>query len=175
MPTKVQVTGGVLEVEAIMGPGQPGHDLPIPGGPPLPGQLPSSDLHPWVPGHLPDAPPGVFPPITPSHPIQPAPPGVPPGCIWPPVAHPGHPLPPQPGHPDQGLPPAPGRPAQPLPPSPGHPSGGPVPTPPGSTLPAHTYWLICGIPGVGWRYVAIDPSLVVGMPLPPHAEPKPVG
>jgi hypothetical protein len=31
---------------------------------------------------------------------------------------------------------------------------------------------VCGIPGVGWRYVAVDPSLSVGYPLPPTPEPK---
>jgi hypothetical protein len=160
MATKVQVTGGVLEVEAIIGGERPDAGLPIAPG--MPGQLPSSDLHPWVPGHLP-APPPTFPPLTPSHPIQPAPPSVPPGTIWPPVGHPGHPLPPVPGHPDAGLPPVPGRPDAGLPPVPG------TPTPP---IESKTYWLICGIPGVGWRYVSIDPSLVVGTPLPPTAAPK---
>jgi hypothetical protein len=29
------------------------------------------------------------------------------------------------------------------------------------------YWVVCGIPGVGWRYVCVDPSLQPGMPLPP--------
>jgi hypothetical protein len=149
MATKVQVTGGVLEVEAIIGGERPDAGLPIP--PALPGQLPSSDLHPWVPGHLP-APPPTFPPLTPSHPIQPAPPGTPPGAIWPPVGHPSHPLPPVPGHPDQGLPPVAG-----------------TPTPP---IESKTYWLVCGIPGVGWRYVSIDPSLTVGTPLPPAPVPK---
>jgi hypothetical protein len=26
--------------------------------------------------------------------------------------------------------------------------------------------VVCGIPGVGWRYVCVDPSLQPGMPLP---------
>jgi hypothetical protein len=162
MATKVQVTGGVLEVEAIMGPTHPDAGLPI--KPVRPGHdLPSSDEHPWVPGHLPDpGPPGVFPPLTPSHPIQPAPPGVPPGCIWPPVGHPSHPLPGSPGHPSTG----------PVPPGTVTP---PIATPPpvaGTPLPPKTYWLIAGIPGVGWRYVAIDPSLVVGGGPAPTPAPK---
>jgi hypothetical protein len=172
MATKVQVTGGILEVEAIMGPTQPDAGLPI--TPARPGQLPSSDLHPWVPGHLPEpGPPGVFPPLTPSHPIQPAPPGTPPGAIWPPVGHPSHPIAGTPGHPSQGLPTPPSGTLPTRPPvAPGHdlpPGQGGVVTPP---IASKTYWLIAGVPGVGWRYVAIDPSLVVGMPLPPAAAPK---
>jgi hypothetical protein len=27
-------------------------------------------------------------------------------------------------------------------------------------------------PALGWNFVAVDPSLSVGHPLPPHAEPK---
>jgi len=41
-----------------------------------------------------------------------------------------------------------------------------------NTLPSQTFWVVAGIPGVGWRYIAVDPSLVVGHPLPPHAEPR---
>jgi hypothetical protein len=153
---KVQVTGGVLEVEAILGASPPDTGLPAP--PPIAGQLPSSDLHPWVPGHLP-APPPTFPPLTPSHPIQPAPPGTPPGAIWPPVGSPSHPIAGTPPAPDQGLPPpVPGAPAHPI-----------APAPP---VESKTYWLVCGIPGVGWRYVSIDPSLVAGQPLPPAPAPK---
>jgi hypothetical protein len=110
--------------------GHPGHELP--GAPAIPGH------------ELPSPPPGVWPPLSPSQPIQPAPPGTPPGTIWP-----------SPGHPSQGLPGAP--------PSPGHPDQG---------LPSKTYWLVVGIPGIGWRYVAIDPSLSAGHPLPPTAEPR---
>ncbi|HTB46477.1 MAG TPA: hypothetical protein VK741_22845 [Acetobacteraceae bacterium] len=132
----------------------PDQGLPGLGLPPIGGERP---------GHgLPRPPPGVFPPLTPSHPIQPAPPGTPPGTIWPPIYGGGHPdqgLPPTggaPPAPDQGLPPAGGRPVRPD-------QGLPKP---------QTYWLVAGIPGVGWRYVAVDPSLVVGLPIPPHPEPK---
>jgi hypothetical protein len=112
---------------------------------------------------LPVPPPGVWPPVTPSHPIQPAPPGVPPGAIWPPVGYPSHGLPGSPGHPSTGLPPAPGRPATGLPPDPAHPDQG---------LPAKTFWVVAGIPGVGWRYIAVDPSLSVTPPVAPTPTPK---
>jgi hypothetical protein len=101
---------------------------------------------------LPTPPPGVWPPLTPSHPIQPAPPGTPPGSIWPPV---GGPVDPGYGvgveRPDQGLPPAPARPDQGLPGRPARPDQG-LPKP-------EVYWVVAGIPGVGWRYVCVDPSL----------------
>ena len=170
MPT-FRVTGGALTLDSA-GSNYPSNELP--GGGHIDNSLPPG--MPPIGSTLPEPPPGVWPPLTPSFPIQPAPPGTPPGSIWPPIhpVYPSHGLPPSPGHPDAGLPPAPARPGQPLPPSPGHPSGGPV-QPPGSTLPAKTWWVVVGIPGVGWRYAAIDPSLDAGMPLPPTAEPKPVG
>lgn len=117
---------------------------------------------PVIPGNLPSPPPSVWPPLTPSTPIQPAPPGTPPGTIWPSPGHPSAGLPVGPGHPDAGLPPSPGHPDA------GLPSGGR----PDQGLPSKTYWIVAGIPGVGWRYVAIDPSLSVGYPLPPTAEPR---
>lgn len=83
--------------------------------------------------------------------------------------------------PDQGLPVLPEIPDQGLPdpppgvwpgPSPSHPI---VPVPPGDETPPGTIWpspgtpehpiasqklwIIAGIPGVGWRYVCVDPSL----------------
>jgi hypothetical protein len=70
-------------------------------------------------------------------------------------------LPPAPAHPDQGLPP-----------DPAHPSGGPVPPDASTKPPSNTYWVVVGIPGIGWRYTAIDPSLTVGHPLPPTPQPK---
>jgi hypothetical protein len=122
------------------------------------------DLGHGVDNTLPPGPPGVFPPLSPSHPIQPAPPGTPPGTIWPPFwagPRPGHELPSVPGHPSQGLPV-----------SPGHPSTGPVPPDASTKPPSQTYWVVVGIPGIGWRYCAVDPSLSVGYPLPPSAAPK---
>jgi hypothetical protein len=148
----------------------PDHELP---GGEVPDQgLPGAPVYPDQ--GLPTPPPGVWPPLTPSHPIQPAPPGTPPGVIWPPVGappRPDHGLPPTggaPPRPDQGLPPtggAPPRPDQGLPPPPAHPDQG---------LPSKTYWVVCGIPGVGWRYVAVDPSLTVSPPIAPTPAPKPV-
>jgi hypothetical protein len=105
---------------------------------------------------------------------------VPPGTIWPPIGRPDRPgnalppspgrpdagLPPSPGRPDAGLPPSPGRPDAGLPPQPGHPGGGPVPPDASTKPPSTTFWIVAGIPGVGWRYVAVDPSLSVGYPLP---------
>jgi len=124
-------------------PGSPDNSLPGGGGYPdnsLPGSQPGID------NSLPMPPPGVWPPPVPAHPIVPAPPGTPPGQIWPPVG--------SSGRPDQGLPPSSGRPDQGLPPtgSPGAPSH-PIATPPS------TFWVVAGIPGYGWRYVAVDPSL----------------
>jgi hypothetical protein len=140
-----------------------GHpDQGLPGGPSdypdqgLPGDQPYPDQG------LPVPPPGVWPPPTVTHPIVPAP-GVPPGSIWPPVPPPVV-WPRPPGHPDQGLPPSPGTPDQGLPPAAGHPDQG-LPRP-------ETFWVVCGIPGVGWRYVAVDPSLRPDQGLPPTAQPK---
>lgn len=117
-------------------------------------------LPPGVPpigSTLPEPPPGIWPPISWLHPIQPLPPGdnTPPGTIWPPVR--------------------PTRPGNELPTPPATP-GTPLPTPPSGTLPVHPgsnrFWIVAGIPGVGWRYVCVDPSLSAGTPLPPAPEPK---
>lgn len=126
---------------------------------------------------LPPPPPGIWPPPTAGNPIVPIrPPTVgggpvlPPGMIWPPVwwhgDHAGHPLPPGgvAGHPP---PLAPVRPGQGLPKPPAG-SGGT----PGHDLPvrSETFVVLCGIPGIGWRYVVVNPSLTVGYPEVP--EPK---
>lgn len=121
---------------------------------------------------LPEPPPGIWPPPTISHPIQPADPDTPPGTIWPPVGHPSHPWRPVPGRPPapgQGLPTPPPVAGQPLPPvQPGAPSH---PIAPG--LPAK-FWIVAGIPGYGWKYVCVEPS--AGQPIqpvpPPVAQPK---
>lgn len=128
--------GGEDPVDPDYGLGEEGPDQGLPGG----GDLTKP---------LPKPPPGVWPPLTPSHPIQPAPPNVPPGAIWPPV-----------GGPDQGLPPAsPGAPDQ------GLPAGG-RPGAPDQGLPSRKFWVVAGIPGVGWRYVCVDPTLIVPAPAP---------
>jgi len=136
------------------------------------------DLGGNVDNSLPMPPPGVWPPLTPSHPIQPTPPGTPPGVIWPPIyggGHPSHPIAPgRPGHPDQGLPPVQGRPDQGLPGDQPHPDQGlpGQPARPDQGLPSNTFWVVCGIPGIGWRYICVDPSLTIGYPMPPGASPK---
>ena len=144
------------------GEGHPDNELPGMEGPTDPGYGMEEG---GIPGHLP-APPPTWPPLSASHPIQPAP-GVPPGTIWP---SPG-----RPARPDQGLP------------SGGHPSGQPVPggrpdqslpgqpARPDNTLPSGTFWVVAGIPGVGWRYICVDPSLSAGTPLPPEPTPAPKG
>jgi hypothetical protein len=105
-----------------------------------------------VPGHLPPPPPGVWPPPNGTLPIVPAPPDTPPGAIWPPLGNPpiwsGGVTPPV------------------------HPGGGPVPPEAGTKPPSEVFWVVVGIPGYGWRYTAVDPSLTAGYPLPPTAEPK---
>jgi hypothetical protein len=46
-------------------------------------------------------------------------------------------------------------------------------------LPVHDvkFWVVAGIPGHGWRYVCVDPSLRVDntLPTPPPTEPAPKG
>lgn len=128
----------------------PDHELPS-------GEHPSNELpgsQPGIDNELPMPPPGVWPPPVPSHPIVPAPPNTPPGAIWPPAtpARPDQGLPSGGGHPDQGLPPTSGG-------SPSHPISG-VPS---------KFWIVAGIPGYGWRYVCVDPSLRPdqGLPMPP--------
>ena len=180
----VKVSGGYLRVAAI-GRGHPDHELPGYGHPDQ--GLPEAPIDPGFGGgiasgpdggyDIPLPPPGTWPPPSSTLPIVPAPPGTPPGAIWPPIgrppswgggipANPARPdqgLPPDPAHPDQGLPPDPAYPSQGLPPSSGHPDQG---------LPSRVFWVVVGIPGVGWRYAAIDPSLQPGTPLPPTPEPK---
>jgi hypothetical protein len=150
---------------------QPGIDNSLPGGSggeidnSLPGDQPGID------NELPEPPPGIWPPPSLGNPIVPVYPDnslpVQPGTIWP---SPG-----RPNRPDQGLPP-----------SPGHPGGGPMPggERPDNALPGgqggeitnpiqpRTYWMLCYCPSLGWKYVAVDPSLRPGTPLPPTAQPK---
>jgi hypothetical protein len=116
-------------------PGAP--DQGLPGEPPYPDQ----GLPPYPDQGLPTPPPGIWPPLSPAHPIAPAPPGTPPGVIWPPIGQP-------PVYPDQGLPPgSPGEPTHPIQPTP------------------EVYWIIAGIPGVGWRYTTVVPGLQPSHPI----------
>jgi hypothetical protein len=93
-------------------------------------------------------------------------------------------LPPFQGRPDQGLPgdqpgidnTLPGsqpRPDQGLPGAqPGIDNTLPQPPPQISNPIYDTYWMLCYTPNHGWKYVAVDPSLTVGYPLP-DTEPTP--
>jgi hypothetical protein len=126
---------------------------------------------------LPPPPPGIWPPPVPAHPIVPIPPGgstPPPGTIWPSPGHPAHPIAGNPPRPDQGLPtpPAPGQPPRPdqgLPPT----GMDPHPSHPIAT---GTYWCLVYLPGFGWKYVVVDPSLTIDNALPgPQPTPTPHG
>lgn len=139
-----------------------------PGGPVDPGfgqggNRPDNSLPPGVPpigSTLPEPPPGIWPPPSFTRPIVPVGPDntlpVQPGTIWP---SPG-----RPNRPDNSLPGGGGRPDNSLPGG----QGGQI----DNSLPSQTFWVVAGIPGVGWRYIAVDPSLEVGNELPPHAEPR---
>jgi hypothetical protein len=166
--------GFFVEVEGPVDPGFGGGGLPPHPSHGLPGVPPGSTL--------PEPPPGIWPPPDFTRPIVPIGPDntlpVQPGTIWP---SPG-----RPARPDQGLPggghisgqPIPGQPARPDQGLPGQPAR------PDNSLPSGKFWVVAGIPGVGWRYVCVDPSLEVGggpMPggpsrpdqtLPPTPEPK---
>jgi len=151
---RVREGGGSIDNEL---PGdQPGIDNSLPGGLPPIGST------------LPEPPPGIWPPpsfgqpIVPTNPIAPPPPG----SIWPPPGRPPHvsggPVPPHvSGQPVPTPPPTAGTPP---------PTGGA--TPPSTKPPSGTFWVVAGIPGLGWRYVCVDPSLDAGMPLPPAPAPK---
>jgi hypothetical protein len=101
-----------------------------------------------VDNELPRPPPGVFPPPVPSHPIVIAPPGVPPGTIWPPI---------NPARPDNTLPGG---------------QGGQI----DNTLPgSQKFWVVVWIPGYGYKYVCVDPSLQInsGPAQPPASGNRP--
>lgn len=153
---------GFLHVEEGDGPVDPGFGGGIGAG------HPGNALPPGVPpigGTLPEPPPGIWPPISWVHPIQPLPPNspTPPGTIWPPPGHvSGQPVPGG-GHPSGQPVPGGGRPDNALP---GQPNS------PGNALPSSKFWIVAGIPGVGWRYVCVDPSLTIDAGLPPSAQPK---
>jgi hypothetical protein len=127
-------------------------DNTLPGqeGPVDPGY--GIDLGGGIDNSLPEPPPGIWPPPNFGRPIVPIGPDntlpVQPGTIWP----------------------SPGKPARPDNTLPTPPSG--QPPRPDHTLPSQKFWIVCGIPGIGWRYVCIDPSLSVGNALPPHSEPR---
>jgi hypothetical protein len=163
---RVHVMGGYLNVEGMSG-GYPGNELPGAEGPVDPGYGISAD-RPSNPIVLPPDPPGVWPGPRPSHPIVIAPPGTPPGVIWP---SPGRPV--DPGYGRPVAPPHPG--GGPMPGNPPRPDAG-LPGGQGGTidnaLPSQTFWMLAYCPSQGWMYISVDPSLTPGHPLPPHAQPK---
>jgi hypothetical protein len=157
--------GGYLNVEGMSG-GYP--DQGLPGDQPgIDNSLPG--MQPGIDNALPEPPPGIWPPPSLGNPIVPIGPDntlpVQPGTIWP---SPGGPVYPTTGPvrpPTGSTQPLPGggRPDNTLPSQPGVPD---------NTLPSQTYWMLCYSPSLGWRFIAVDPSLRPGMPLPPHAQPK---
>ena len=143
--TRVYVSGGYLNVSGASD-AEIDNELPGSGG------SIDNSLPPGVPpmgSTLPEPPPGIWPPPSWSRPIVPVHPDntlpVEPGTIWP--------TPGRPNRPDNSLPGG---------------GGGQI----DNGLPSQVYWMIAYCPSLGWRYVAVDPSLSAGMPLPPHAQPK---
>lgn len=104
------------------------------GGGPI---VPPNEIDNTLP--IPEPPPGVWPPPSVSHPIVPAPPGTPPGTIWP--------TPGRPPRPDNTLPGQPPR--------------------PDNTLPSSLHWMLCYSPNLGWKFVCVDPSLKPTHPIAP--------
>lgn len=165
----------------------PGFGGGLPAPPPGLWPPPNATL-PIVPAP-PDTPPGaIWPPI--GHPpswgggIPARPPVISGGPATPPgrPARPDAGLPTPPGaHPGGGPATPPGRPPSvgggPATPPGLHPGGGPV-TPPPTTKPIEPptkFWIVAGIPGVGWKYVCVDPSLQPGTkPIEPDEGTPPV-
>ena len=164
---RVHIMGGYLNVEGMSG-GYPGNELPG-DQPGIDNSLPG--MQPGVDNSLPKPPPGVWPPPVPTHPIVPVPPGstAPPGTIWPSPGHPAHPIAPGGAPPTATHPIAPGgsppRPDQTLPPTGMDPH-------PSHPIASGTYWCLVYLPGFGWKYVVIDPSLEINAE-PPAPQPVP--
>ena len=164
MPGTPVVIRGTAYLHGGSGGGGGEIDNTLPGG--------GGDGSPVDPSYgIPESPPGLWPPLFPSNPIVIAPPGTPPGVIWP-----------RPGggnRPDHTLPGGP-----PVRPDQGLPGGGGGGNRPDNTLPQQTYWMLCYTPNLGWKYVSVDPSLrpdhtlpggppnVPANPIAPGAEPK---
>ena len=161
---RVHIMGGYLNVEGMSG-GYPDNSLPG-DQPGIDNSLPG--MQPGIDNSLPIPPPplGVWPPPVPTHPIVIAPPGTPPGVIWPSPGVPSHPIAmPPPPRPDQGLPGSQPKPDQGLPSGPVHPS---------HPIASQTYWMLCYAPQFGWKYVTVDPSLRPDQGLPaPQPTPTP--
>jgi hypothetical protein len=148
-------SGGNVD-NSLPGHGHIDQDLPWGSG------RPDNSLPPGVPpigGTLPEPPPGTWPPPSFSRPIVPANP-IAPGAGHKPVDPAAPPVATQP--PMQGQLPS---------------AGGPPPGmiwPPIGHVPSQRFWVVAGIPGVGWRYICVDPSLTVdaGLPETPEVAPK---
>jgi hypothetical protein len=160
-------------------PGHPDQGLPDPEAPVDPGYG-VDDTHPDQ-GLPPEV--GVWPPIPgrPDHPIvlpppviTPKPPGGKPPVVWPPQIDNSLPEPPPgiwppPGAPDNSLPPTPGQ-LPVFPDSPGEPG---TIWPPLPVMPDEGNLLvIVWVPGVGYRWAVVDPTLKPDQGLPPTAQPK---
>lgn len=148
--------------------GHPDNELPEGVGPTDPGYGISSDRPDQG---LPVPPPGIWPPPSLSRPIVPISPDnslpVQPGTIWPPPGRPNRPnnsLPGGGGYPDNSLPGSGGQPDNSLPGG----GGGEI----NNGLPSQTFWMIAYCPTLGWKYVAVDPSLSVGGGPAQTPEPK---
>lgn len=135
--------------------GHPDNELPEGEGPVDPGYgidaggRPDQGLPPYIDNTLPTPPPGVWPPPSIERPIVPV--------------HPDNTLPVQPGT----IWPSPGRPNRPDNSLPGG-SGGEI----NNGLPSQTFWMVAYCPSLGWKYISVDPSLVVGGGPAPIPEPK---
>lgn len=144
----------------IRGRGHPDNELPGGSGGEIDNSLPGDQ--PGIDNSLPipPPPPSVWPGPIPSHPIVIAPPGTPPGVIWP---TPGRPVDPGYGRPEGS---GGARPDNTLPGQGAHPS---------NPIASQTYWMLVYTPGHGWKYVSVDPSLRPdqGLPAPPPPVPTP--
>jgi hypothetical protein len=162
---------GFLRVKSGGGGNYPDNELPGMEGPVDPGY--GIDLGAGIDNSLPEPPPGIWPPPSFGRPIVPIGPDntlpVQPGTIWPSPGRPNRPdntLPGRPPHVGGGPMPGGERPDNTLPGQPARPD---------NTLPSGKFWIVAGIPGLGWRYVCVDPSLSVGNELPPEPAPAPKG
>ena len=154
-----------------------GHpDNELPGGGHADNSLPGMG---GIDNSLPQPPPGMWPPPSLGNPIVEIDNTLPvqPGTIWPSPGRPNRPDNSLPGggRPENSLPGRPSRPDNSLPNAPARPDAG-LPSGGGGQidngLPSKTYWMIAYCPSLGWRYIAVDPSLSVGNELPPTAQPK---